>query len=152
MQQRLDYASVSPEGRKALFTLKFFVDDIDIESKLKALVEIRVSQINGCGFCVDRHSMEARSVGESQQRLDSLVVWNKSPFFSDRERAALEWTESVTLCAESGVPDEVYLAVRKIFSEKELVDLTYLIINMNGLNRIAVSFRMTAPAREEKEG
>ena len=149
MQQRLDYATESPEGRKALFTLKSFVDDLDIEPKLKALVEIRVSQINGCGFCVDRHSMEARAVGESQQRLDSLVVWDNSPFFSDFERAALEWAESVTLCSETGVPDEVYKKVRKFFSENKLVGLTYLIINMNGLNRIAVSFRMTASTRTE---
>jgi len=149
MEQRLDYATVSPEGRKALFTLKSFVDDLGIEPKLKALVEIRVSQINGCGFCVDRHSMEARAVGESQQRLDSLVVWDKSPFFSDLERAALKWAESVTLCSETGVPDEVYKKVRKFFSENKLVGLTYLIINMNGLNRIAVSFRMTASTRTE---
>ena len=149
MEQRLDYATVSPEGRKALFTLKSFVDDLGIEPKLKALVEIRVSQINGCGFCVDRHSMEARAVGESQQRLDSLVVWDKSPFFSDLERATLKWAESVTLCSETGVPDEVYKKVRKFFSENKLVGLTYLIINMNGLNRIAVSFRMTASTRTE---
>ena len=149
MEQRLDYATVSPEGRKALFTLKSFVDDLGIEPKLKALVEIRVSQINRCGFCVDIHSMEARAVGESQQRLDSLLVWDKSPFFSDLERAALEWAESVTLCPETGVPDEVYKKVRKFFSENKLVGLTYLIINMNGLNRIAVSFRMTASTRTE---
>ena len=149
MEQRLDYATVSPEGRKALFTLKSFVEDLGIEPKLKALVEIRVSQINGCGFCVDRHSMEARAVGESQQRLDSLVVWDKSPFFSDLERAALKWAESVTLCSETGVPDEVYKKVRKFFSENKLVGLTYLIINMNGLNRIAVSFRTKASTRTE---
>ena len=91
--------------------------------------------------------MEARSAGESQQRLDSLVVWDESPFFTDRERVALNWAESVTLCAESGVPDEVHLEARNIFSEQELVDLTYLVINMNGLNRIGVSFRMVPPAR-----
>ncbi len=148
MSERLDYKAASPDGLKALLTLNSFVKDLGIEPKLRALVEIRISQINGCAFCVDQHSMEARSEGESQQRLDSLVVWDESPFFSDRERAALDWAESVTLCADSGVPDEVYLEARQMFSEKELVDLTYLVINMNGLNRIGVSFRMVPPARE----
>ena len=147
MSERLDYEAISPEGLRALLTLNSFVKDLGIEPKLKALVEIRISQINGCAFCVDHHSMEARSAGESQQRLDSLVVWDESPFFTDRERVALDWAESVTLCAESGVPDEVYLDALNIFSEQELVDLTYLIINMNGLNRIGVSFRMVPPAR-----
>ena len=147
MSQRLNYEAISPEGLRAILTLNSFVKDIGIEPKLKALVEIRISQINGCAFCVDHHSMEARSAGESQQRLDSLVVWDESPFFTDREHVALDWAESVTLCAESGVPDEVYLEARKIFSEQELVDLTYIIINMNGLNRIGVSFRMVPPAR-----
>ena len=147
MSERLDYEATSPDGLKALLTLNSFVKDLGIEPKLKALVEIRISQINGCAFCLDQHSMEARSAGESQQRLDSLVVWDESPFFSDRERAALDWAESVTLCADSGVPDEVYLEARQMFSEKELVDLTYLVINMNGLNRIGVSFRMVPPAR-----
>ena len=146
MSERLDYEAISPEGLRALLTLNSFVKDLGIEPKLKALVEIRISQINGCAFCVDQHSMEARSAGESQQRLDSLVVWDESPF-TDRERVALDWAESVTLCAESGVPDEVYLEARNIFSEQELVDLTYLIINMNGLNRIGVSFRMVPSAR-----
>jgi alkylhydroperoxidase family enzyme len=93
------------------------------------------------------HSTEARAVGESQQRLDSLLVWDESPFFNDRERAALDWAESVTLCADSGVPDEVYLEARQNFSEKELVDLTYLVINMNSFNRLGVSFRMEPPVR-----
>ena len=147
MSERLDYEAISPEGLKTLLTLNSFVKDLGIEPKLKALIEIRISQINGCAFCVDHHSMEARSAGESQQRLDSLVVWDESPFFTDRERVALDWAESVTLCAESGVPDEIYLEARNIFSEQELVDLTYLIINMNSLNRIGVSFRMVPPAR-----
>ena len=145
MSERLDYEAISPEGLKTLLPLNSFVKDLGIAPKLKALIEIRVSQINGCALCVDQHSMEARSAGESQQRLDSLVVWDESPFFTDRERIALNWAESVTLCAESGVPDEVYLEALNIFSEQELVDLTYLIINMNGLNRIGVSFRMVPP-------
>ena len=147
MSERLDYEAISPEGLKILLTLNSFVKDLGIEPKLKALIEIRISQINGCALCVDQHSMEARSAGESQQRLDSLVVWDESPFFTDRERVALNWAESGPLCAESGVPDEVYLEARNIFSEQELVDLTYLIINMNCLNRIGVSFRMVPPTR-----
>ena len=147
MAQRLDYAIVSPEGREALLAFNSFVDSLDIELNLKALVKIRISQINGCLFCIDMHSTEARSVGESQQRLDSLLVWDESSFFSDRERSALDWAESVTLCADSGVPDEVYLEARQNFSEKELVELTYLVINMNTFNRLAVSFRMEPPVR-----
>ncbi len=149
MSQRLDYATVSPESRKALLALNSFVDSLEIEPRLKALVKIRVSQINGCLFCIDMHATAARSAGESQQRLDSLIVWDEAPFFSDRERAALEWAESVALCAETGVPDEVYLRALQVFSDKELADLTCLVINMNGLTRIGISFRMEPPARTQ---
>ena len=135
MLQRLDYATVSPESYKALLALNSYVDSLEIETALKSLVKIRVSQINGCLFCIDMHATEARSAGESEQRLDSLIVWSEASFFSDRERAALEWAESVTLCAETGVPDEVYLRALQVFSDKELVDLTCLVINMNGASR-----------------
>ncbi len=149
MVQRLDYATVSPESYKALLALNSYVDSLEIETALKSLVKIRVSQINGCLFCIDMHATEARSAGESEQRLDSLIVWSEASFFSDRERAALEWAESVTLCAETGVPDEVYLRALQVFSDKELVDLTCLVINMNGFNRIGISFRMEPPARTQ---
>ncbi len=149
MLQRLDYATVSPESYKALLALNSYVDSLEIETALKSLVKIRVSQINGCLFCIDMHATEARSAGESEQRLDSLIVWSEASFFSDRERAALEWAESVTLCAETGVPDEVYLRALQVFSDKELVDLTCLVINMNGFNRIGISIRMEPPARTQ---
>ena len=147
MSSRLDYASVAPEGRQALVRLKSYIEKCGIDPKLRFLIEIRASQINGCAFCVDKHCEEARAVGETQQRLDNLAVWHESPFFDARERAALEWAESVTLLAETGVPDEVYEAALKHFSEKELVDLNFVVINMNALNRLGVTFRKQPEAR-----
>ena len=147
MTERLDFAKASPDAYKAMYDLKACVEDGSIDAKLRALVDIRVSQINGCVFCCDMHTQEARALGETQQRLDSLAVWGESPFFDDREKAALEWAENVTLLADTGVPDEVYGAARQHFSEKELVDLTYAVVLMNGWNRLAVGFHKMPKAR-----
>ena len=106
-----------------------------------------MSQVNGCAYCVDMHSQEARHAGELQQRLDCLPVWRETPFFTDRERAALAWAESVTRVSETGVPDAVYDEVRKHFGEKELVDLTLVVSVMNAWNRVAISFRHGPAAR-----
>ncbi|HEY2787078.1 MAG TPA: carboxymuconolactone decarboxylase family protein [Fimbriiglobus sp.] len=141
MIRRIAYPQIAPEAYKALAAIRPALESSTIDKRLRALVELRVSQINGCVYCVDMHSREARHAGESGQRLDSLPVWRESPFFDDRERAALAWAESVTLVSQTGVPDGVYEEARKQYSEKELVDLTYVVAVMNAWNRLAISFR-----------
>jgi AhpD family alkylhydroperoxidase len=121
-----------------------YVDHCSLEKQLLELAKLRASQINGCAYCVDMHSKDLRALGETEQRLYAVVVWREAPFFSNRERAALAWTEAVTLVSETGVPDNVYENARSQFSEKELVDLTMAIIAINGWNRLAVSFRAIA--------
>ncbi|WP_428995932.1 carboxymuconolactone decarboxylase family protein [Paraburkholderia ferrariae] len=112
-----------------------------IEKPLAELVRLRASQINGCAYCVDMHTADARKGGETDRRLATVSVWRETPFFTERERAALEWTESVTLLAQTHVPDEVWERVKPHFSDQEIADLTLLIIAINGWNRIAVTFR-----------
>ena len=141
MQSRLDYMKSAPGGFKAMSGLEQYVRQSGIEPVLLELVKIRASQINGCAFCLDMHTREARAVGETVQRLHTLSAWRETPFFSERERAALTWTESLTRVSETHVPDETYESVRQHFSEKELVDITLAIIAINGWNRLAISFR-----------
>lgn len=138
---RMDYYAVSRAPFEHLIQINGYLGSDDIDQKLRALVEIRVSQINGCVYCVDKHSKQARALGDSQQRLDSIVVWHESPFFTARERTALAYAESVTHLSETHVPDEVFDALCEHFSDKEIVDLTVCIAVMNAWNRIAVSFR-----------
>lgn len=144
MKTRMDYKTISPAGIKALWGLENYVHHCDLESSLLELVKTRASQINGCAFCLDMHTKDARAQGETEQRLYTLSAWHETPFFSERERAALAWTEAVTRVADSHVPDEVFESVRKHFSEKELVDLTLAIVAINGWNRLAISFRAEA--------
>ncbi len=144
MQQRLSYSKVSPEGTDILQMLERYVKSSGLESDLLELVKLRASQINGCAYCIDMHTKDARTHGESEQRLYGVGAWHEAPFYSDRERAALAWTEAVTRVGETHVPDEVYAEVRKHFSEKELVDLTFAIIAINSWNRLAISFRTLA--------
>lgn len=141
MAKRVDYARVAPDAVKALSATHPYLAASAIEPRLRALVELRVSQINGCSYCVDLHSHEARRAGEAQQRLDCLPVRRETPFFDDRERSALAWAESVTLVPQTGVPDAAFEDARRHFSEKDLVDLTLVIASMNAWNRIAISFR-----------
>jgi uncharacterized peroxidase-related enzyme len=141
MTRRLAYFQIAPDAVKALAATKTYIEGTGLSPRLRALVELRVSQINGCAYCVDMHSREARQAGEGQQRLDCLPVWRETNFFDDRERAALAWAESVTLVSQTGVPDDVYEQARACFSEKELVDLTLVIAAMNAWNRMAISFR-----------
>ncbi|MGH6954755.1 MAG: carboxymuconolactone decarboxylase family protein [Alphaproteobacteria bacterium] len=143
---RIDYKSVAPKGFAAMAGLGRYVDECGLDKKLIYLVELRVSQINGCAYCVDLHSRELRGEGETAKRIDSVVVWRESPFFTPRERAALAWAESVTLIAESHAPDDIYEEARRHFGEKELVDLTYAIAAMNAWNRLGVSFRQLPSA------
>jgi AhpD family alkylhydroperoxidase len=141
MQARLDYAKTAPEGVKAMFGLEQYVRNSGLDRSLLELVKMRASQINGCAFCLDMHSKDARSAGETEQRLYALSAWRETPFFTERERAALAWTEAVTRVSESHMPDETYETVREHFTEKELVDLTLTIVAINGWNRLAISFR-----------
>ncbi len=141
MQPRLNYYKLSPGIVQAMRGLEQAVRETGLEPSLLELVRLRASQINGCAYCVDMHTKDARAAGETEQRLYALSVWRETPFYTERERAALEWTETVTLISQTHVPDDVYQRVRQVFSEKELVDLTGAIIAINGWNRLAVTFR-----------
>lgn len=141
MSPRIDYAQVAPEALKAMWGVEKYVHAGLIESSLLELVKFRASQINGCAYCIDMHTKDARAGGETEQRLYSLTAWRETPFFTQRERAALAWTEAVTQVANDHVPDEVYELARASFNERELVDLTMAIVAINGWNRLAVSFR-----------
>src|SRR5882757_4821646 len=141
MSRRIPYYQVAPEGIKALQGIDPYFKSSNIEPRLRALVDLRTSQINGCAYCVDLHSRQAREAGETQQRLDCLSVWRETSFYDDRERAALAWAESVTNVSQTGIPDAVYDEVKKHFNDKDLVDLTLVIAVMNAWNRIAISFR-----------
>jgi AhpD family alkylhydroperoxidase len=149
MARRIAYMKVAPEGLKALAATGSYFESASIPPRLRALVELRTSQINGCAYCVDIHSQEARKAGETQQRLDCLPVWRETPFFDDRERAALAWAESVTLVPQTGVPDSVFEEAKAHFSEKELVDLTLIVAVMNAWNRMAIGFRTEPRPRAE---
>jgi AhpD family alkylhydroperoxidase len=141
MQSRLDFYKASPTGTRAMMALEKAVSECGLEKPLMELVRLRASQINGCAFCVDMHTNDARKGGETERRLASVVVWREAPFFSERERAALEWTEALTLVAQTHVPDAVWNAVRPHFTDQELADLTMLVVAINGWNRISVGFR-----------
>ena len=141
MSQRIAYRTTSADTYQALLGMHQHLTKVFPDAKLRALVELRVSQINGCAFCLDMHANEARHLGEAQQRLDCVAAWREAPFFTDRERAALAWAESLTLVADTRAPDEVYNEVKKHFTEKELVDLTAGIGMINLWNRMSVAFR-----------
>lgn len=144
MEARLNYQKVAPGVREAMQSLSRYVDASGIEKSLINMVDIRASQVNGCAWCLDMHTKDARAAGETEQRLYMIPAWRETPLYTDRERAALAWTEAVTLVAEDHVPDEAYEEARKHFSEKELVDLTMAIIAINGWNRLNVAFRTVA--------
>lgn len=141
MEPRINYGKTAPGAMRAMRGLESYVKESGLEPSLIELVKIRASQINGCAYCLDMHTKDARAEGESEQRLYTLSAWRETPFFSDRERAALAWTEALTLLPETAAPDEVYELAREHFSEKELVDLTMAIVAINGWNRLAVGFR-----------
>ena len=141
MKARLDFRKASPQGEKAMVGLHMFVRNCGLDHSLLELVKLRASQINGCAHCIDMHTKELRADGESEQRLYLLNAWRESPFYSDRERAALAWTEAVTLVANDHVPDEVYDEARKQFTEEELVNLTLALVAINAANRLNIAFR-----------
>jgi AhpD family alkylhydroperoxidase len=138
---RIDFYKASPEAIKAMMGLEKFVNSCGLDKLLLELIKLRISQINGCTFCVDQHCNDAIKAGESQRRINAVVVWREAPFFTDAERAALAWAEAVTLLSETHVPEDLYQDMLKNFSEQEIVDLTMAIITINGWNRLAVSFR-----------
>jgi AhpD family alkylhydroperoxidase len=129
---------------RAMLNLQKEVESSGMDRTLLELVKIRASQINGCAYCLDMHTKDARAVGETEQRIYALNAWRETPFYTDRERAALEWTETVTRVADTHVPDDVYERVREQFGEAELVALTFAVVAINGWNRLAIAFR--APA------
>jgi AhpD family alkylhydroperoxidase len=141
MKSRIEFHRVSPAAVNAMLALQTYVNGCGLEHSLLELVKLRASQINGCAYCIDMHTKDARAAGESEQRLYLLSAWRESPFYSDRERAALQWTESVTLLSETNVPDEDYALSRAHFSEEELVNLSMAIVAINGWNRLCVGFR-----------
>lgn len=141
MTQRIDYQQIAPDAVKAMYGLEKYVHGCGLESSLLELVKYRASQINGCAYCMDMHTKDARSKGETEQRLYCLSAWRETPFYTQRERAALAWTEAVTLVAQTQVPDDIYEEVHQHFSELELVNLTMAIVAINGWNRLAVGFR-----------
>ena len=149
-QQRLDTMTTSSGVYKAMTALQAYVDGCGLERPLLKLVEIRTSQINGCAFCIAMHTKEARKLGESDERMHLLDAWREAPIYSARERAALAWTEAVTLINRDHVPDEVYDEASRQFSEKELVDLTATVVAINGWNRVAIAFRATPQVTSSK--
>ncbi|SMG05860.1 carboxymuconolactone decarboxylase family protein [Paraburkholderia susongensis] len=141
MEQRLDFYKANPAVIKAMLGLEECLGKSALEKSLTELVRLRASQINGCAFCVDMHTSDARKGGETDRRLATVVAWRETPFFTDRERAALEWTEALTLVSHDHVPDAVWNAVRPHFSDQELADLTLLVSTINAWNRFAIAFR-----------
>lgn len=141
MKPRMDYGKASPAALRAMVGLEGFVRQSSMEHGLLHLVKMRASQMNGCAYCLDMHSKEARADGESEQRLYGLSAWRETPFYTARERAALAWTEALTNVQDGHVPDAVFEEARAQLSETELMDLTTAVVAINGWNRIAIAFR-----------
>jgi AhpD family alkylhydroperoxidase len=142
MQQRIDVTKVSPAAYKAVAALQSYVDQSGLDAKLRELIKIRVSQINGCAYCLAMHTRDARKIGETDERMHLLDAWREAPLYNARERAALEWVEAITLVSETHIPDTAFEVVREQFSEKEIVDLTAAAVAINTWNRIAIAFRV----------
>ncbi|KPA99594.1 carboxymuconolactone decarboxylase family protein [Pseudomonas asplenii] len=141
MQPRIDFYTASPDAMKAMMALEGAVNKLPLEKSLLELVKMRTSQINGCAFCLDMHSADARKAGETERRLYTLSAWRETPFFSARERAALAWTEALTRVSETHAPDEDYALLNAEFTPAEQVNLTLAINAINSWNRLAVGFR-----------
>src|ERR1700749_499831 len=141
MKARYEVAKLAPAGYKGLLEIERYLKTCGIEENVLHLIKLRVSQINGCAFCLDMHWKDLRAMGESEQRLYGLDAWEESPYYTPRERAALEWTEAVTLLENGHVPDSVYESVKPHFNEKQLADLTLVIATINAWNRLAISAR-----------
>jgi AhpD family alkylhydroperoxidase len=162
MEQRINYGRVAPEGLRALGELETYLRGSRLEPGLLNLVKTRASELNGCAYCLDMHTKDARAGGETEQRLYALPAWHETPFYTDRERVALGWTDALTLISQGPVSDTLYQEARRHFSEKELVDLTLALVAINGWNRLSIAFRTVPgtyqpkapapPAREPLKG
>ena len=142
MEQRLDVGKLAPGAWAAMMALERYVRTCGLEPSLLELVKVRASQMNECAYCIDMHTKDARAAGETEQRLYALTAWGETPFFTNRERAALEWTESVTAVGETHVPDDVYERVKREFNDLEMVNLTMAVVVINAWNRIVISTRI----------
>lgn len=151
MRPRIEYENVAPGAVAAMLGLEDYVHRSGLEPSLLELVKVRASQINGCAYCADMHTRDARRQGEAEQRLHTIFAWRETPFFTERERAALAWTEAITRVNQGAFPDEAYESARRHFGEKELVDLTIAIVAINGWNRLAVGFG-TVPGSYQPAG
>jgi len=141
MDERINYGKLAPEGIRALGGLETYLRDSGLGPGLLDLLKTRASQLNGCAYCLDMHTKDARARGETEQRLYALPAWRPTPFYTDRERAALAWTDAVTLISHGPVPDTIYEEARRHFSDRELVDLTLALVAINGWNRLSIAFR-----------
>ena len=150
MEPRINFYKAAPDAVAAMHGLEHAVNQSGIELSLRELVKLRVSQMNGCAYCIDMHSKDARAAGETEQRIYALNAWHETPFFSDRERAALEWAEKITNIGADHVPDDVFFHVREYFDEAELVNLTLAIVAINGWNRLAIAFRSVPGSYQAK--
>jgi AhpD family alkylhydroperoxidase len=144
--QRIDYRAVAPAALRAIYGVEQYVRQSSLEHSLVHLIKLRASYMNGCAYCIDMHTKDARKAGESEQRLYAVPVWRETPFYTPRERAALAWTEAVTEIGRAGVPDELFEEASGLFTEQELVDLTMAVIAINAWNRLAVGFRVEVGA------
>lgn len=151
METRFEYAKAAPGGYQAMLGLEKYLHDCGLETALTHLVKLRASQLNGCAYCLDMHSKDLRAIGEDEQRLYTLQAWRECPWYSDRERAALAWTEAVTLIADSHAPDDVYAQARAQFNEKELSDLTLAIAAINAWNRLSIAARTPPGSYKPRE-
>jgi AhpD family alkylhydroperoxidase len=154
--QRIDIAKFAPGAYQAMLGLERYLHECGLEANLLHLLKLRASQLNGCAYCIDMHWKDLRAAGESEQRLYGLDAWEESPYYSERERAALAWTEAVTFVADGHVPEDVYRSVSPHFSEKELADLTVAVATINAWNRLAISARTPPgtyqPAASSRKG
>lgn len=141
-EQRLNYAQTAPQSYKTMLDFSNYTKASSLEPLLKELVKIRASQVNGCAFCLDMHTKDARVLGEKEERIFMLNAWHESSLYNARERAALAWTEALTLLAQTHAPEDIYREVRAQFSEKETVDLTHAIVVINAWNRFMVAFHV----------
>lgn len=152
MTRRIEWARAAPGASRAMFAVQQYVETSGLEHELVELVKLRASYLNGCAYCVDMHTKDARAAGETEQRLYAIPVWRETPFYTPRERAALAWTDAVTELGRAGVPDDLFEQVRAHLGDAELVNLTLAVIAINGWNRLNVAFRTVPGSYQPPQG